>query len=206
MSENILIALINFLGLIVAAIIGALGTIFTQNIIKANKYKGIYYLEKGENFNELLSTTEKICMYTVNSFQLCNSINMLLEQDNTINIQQIIILVRKKENETPEDIEILNNINSIWIDWVKKGRIRKLLILGYDHDPDHYYTILGDRVVFTGHVFFDNTRPTGTNINYSPLVFFNDTDLGKKVIKKYQQHFDHLVDKYKTNVLYCSNN
>ena len=100
-----------------------------------------------------------------------------------------VILVRKKANVTKEDSDILNNIISIWKRWVLENRIKELTIIGYDHDPDHYYTIIGDELVFMGHVFFDETKPTKTNVNYSPLVCCNDTNLGKDIIQNCKQHF-----------------
>ena len=203
MTDTIIAAIIGFAGIILGTIIGALLNAFFLN--RKNKNKGIYYLKPSQNFNDLWGTVEEICMYTVNSYELCNGINTLLEQRADVFLHKLIILVRKKENETTEDLTILNNIISVWKRWVSEGRIKELTIIGYDHDPDHYYTIIGDKLVFTGHVFFDETKPTKTNVSYSPLVCCNDTSFGRDIIKNYKQHFDNIVHKYRgENTLYSS--
>ncbi len=81
-----------------------------------------------------------------------------------------------------------------------------MTIIGYDHDPNHYYSIIGDKFVFAGQICFDDTKPTGTNVNYSPLVFGDNTSIGKQVIKNYHSHFDNAMKKYKDDLtLYSSN-
>lgn len=131
----------------------------------------------------------------------------MLEQDQKMNINKITILVRKKIDESNEDIATLNEIIELWKRWVVAKRIKKLEIIAYDHDPDHYYTIMGNRLVFCGQVMFDATKPTGTTIDYLPLVFFDNTDIGRQVIKNYQKHFDNAVQKYKSKgLLYSSLN
>ena len=85
----------------------------------------------------------------------------------------------------------------------EKGRIKKLTIIAYDHDPDCYYTLLGDRLVFWGHVYFDENKPTQTDVDYTPLIFTDDNKVGQRVIKNFQKHFDNMVNRYKhTATLY----
>lgn len=192
---------------IIGAIIGAIGSIFgiyfKYQLSKGKvSNKGIYYLDSNNNFEDIISGVDTIRMYTVNSYELVNRINALLEQKPEISLNNVVVLVRRKSTESAEDIQYLDTIISIWRRWTQKGRIRKLLILSYDHDPDHYYTIIGDHLVFTGHVFFDNSRPTGTTINYKPLLFCNDTNLGREVIEQYKKHFEHLVKMNVNNKLY----
>ena len=161
---------------------------------------GIHYLEAGENFNDLWLSVNEICMYTVNSYELYNRINALLEQKANSNINKLTILVRKKIDETEEDLSTLKDIIDFWKKWVEKGRIRKLTIIGYNYDPDHYYTILGDKVVFSGHVYFDESKPTKTNISYSPIVFSNDTEIGRQAIKNFRAHFDNVAQRFEQSL------
>lgn len=198
MTDTILAAIIGF----VATITGVLLTAFFTN--RKNRSRGIYLLRPDDNFDDLLGSVHEILMYTVNSFELSNRVNTLLEQKSNVSLQKLTILVRNKDNETKEDIANLNDVISIWKRWVTEGRIRELNIIGYDYDPDHYYTILGNELVFTGHVYFDDTKPTGTHIDYSPLIFRDDTKLGRDVIKNYRHHFNQLVNRYKDRCLYTS--
>lgn len=201
MSDTIVAAIIGVIGIIIGALV---------NKILLNikvREKGIYYLKPNQNqdFDNLLTSVEEIRMYTVNSYELCNRVNTLLEQRENVFLRKLTILIRKKDTETVKDIEIINNVISIWKRWELEGRIRELTIIGYKNDPDHYYTILGDKLVFTGHVFFDDSKPTGTNISYRPLICCNNTELGRKIIRNYKKHFDHIVDKYQSeNTIYSS--
>lgn len=198
MTDTIIAAIIGF----VATITGVLLTAFFTK--GKNRSRSIYILKTNDSFDDLMSSVDEIFMYTVNSFELSNRVNTLLELKPNVNLQKFTILVRNKDNETKEDIANLNNAISIWKRWISEGRIRELNIIGYDYDPDHYYTILGDELLLTGHVYFDDTKPTGTNIDYSPLVFCNDTRLGREVIKNFKNHFSQLVNRYKDKCLYTS--
>ena len=168
-----------------------------RNSHNSNEDLGIHFLNEEENFSNIALGVNDICMYTLNSYEMYNITNTLLEQRPDSNIKNLTILVRKKKDETPKDLENLNNIISMWKRWAEKGRIKKLTIIGYDHDPDHYYTILGDKVVITGHVLFDNSKPTDTNVDYTPLVFTNETSVGREAICNFRQHFDNAVEKYR---------
>lgn len=202
---------------ITAAIIGwataitqfAFGTIQNKRnkgqIHALEQNSSVRFLQPNETFKDILPRVKSICMYTVNSYQLRNSINMILEQNPSITIKQITIMVRKKADECEAYLTELNTLIALWAEWVNKKRIKKLEIISYDHDPDHYYTILGDRLVFCGQVMFDTTKPTGTTIDYRPLVFTGETELGQQVIKNYQHHFDNTLKKYRsTGTLYSS--
>lgn len=204
MSENIIVALIGLAGTIIAATIGS---------IRANKYKHeaasyketsyVRFLEPNESFSTLIPKVKHICMYTVNSHELLNKLNTILEQNPRIVIKQLTILVRKKAQEKESDITILNTNLSLWESLKEKGRIKKLTIIAYDHDPDCYYTLLGDRLVFWGHVYFDENKPTQTDVDYTPLIFTDDDKVGQRVIKNFQKHFDNMVNRYKhTATLY----
>lgn len=204
MSENIIVALIGLAGTIIAAVIGN---------IRAKKYKYeatsykessyVRFLEPNESFLALLPKVKHICMYTVNSHELLNKMNTILEQNPGIKIRQLTILVRKKAQETESDITILNTNISLWESLKKKGRIKNLTIIAYDHDPDCYYTLLGNRLVFFGHVYFDESKPTQTVVDYTPLIFTDDNEVGQRVINNYQKHFDNMVNRYKnTSTLY----
>lgn len=138
-----------------------------------------------------------ISAYTVNSYEIYNKLNTILEQNPRMSIRKVTLLVRKKENETPNDIEILNRNIELWKRLVQENRIKELVIIAYDHDPDHYYTILGNRLLFCGQVLFDKSLPTGTKVDYLPLVYDNSTKLGRQIIKNYQHHFDNIVQQYR---------
>lgn len=142
-------------------------------------------------------------MYTVNSHELLNKMNTILEQNPRITIRKLTILVRKKAQETESDRTILNTNISLWESLKEKGRIKNLTIIAYDHDPDCYYTLLGNRLVFFGHVYFDPGKPTQTVVDYTPLIFTDDNEVGQRVIKNYQKHFDNMVNRYQnTSTLY----
>lgn len=202
MSDTIIAALIGFLAAIVVEII----RLYFQRKNKKSDSKDVdttvRFLEPSENFREVLNDVSCLRMYTVNSYELLGQVNTILEQNVNIVLNKVEILVRKKVDESEEDLKSLDTIITIWDNWVKKGRIKELTIVGYDHDPDHYYSIIGDKFVFAGQVFFDETKPTGTSVNYLPLVFGGDTSIGKQVIKNYHSHFDNVMKKYKGNSLY----
>ena len=199
MSETLVAAILGLFSGIIPTLLGAYFAYrrSKRNWHNSNEDQGIHFLKEGENFNNLALSVSEICMYTVNSYAMYNMTNTLLEQRPDSCIDRLTILVRKKGTETPEDLDALNNIISMWKKWAEKGRIRKLTIIGYDHDPDHYYTIFGDKVAITGHVLFDGSKPTGTNVNYSPLVFSNETSVGREAIRNFRQHFNNVVEKYR---------
>lgn len=201
---------------IVSALIGAIALILAE-VVAYLLYKkrpkesvqtkkevrdidNIFFLNPNFNFEKELQKVNSVMMYTVNSHELLGQLNLLFERNQQLKINNVIILVRKKDNETPKDMEILDMNISLWKSWVNKKRIKHLSIIGYDHDPDHYYTIIGDKLVFCGQVFFDPTKPTGTTVNYSPLVFKDDSEIGKKIIQNYQDHFDNVVEHYKKDL------
>lgn len=207
---------------IIAALIGSFVTITVEVIRlyfqKKNKKSDsqildtkdessvVRFLKPSENFREVLNDVNCLKMYTVNSYELLGQINTILEQNANIVLNKVEILVRKKVDESEENLKVLNTIIAMWDNWAKKGRIKELSIIGYDHDPDHYYSLIGDKFVFSGQVFFDDTKPTGTSVNYSPLVFCDDSNIGKQVIKNYHNHFDNVMKKYKDDLkLYPSN-
>lgn len=198
MSVEIIAAIIGFFGAVIAAVIGRIKfNKYQQQINSLEENSFIRFMRPGENFNNLLNRVDEICMYTVNSFEILNVLNLVLEQNTNISIKKLIIFVRKKIDENENDLAILENNINRWKYLVDNGKIKHLEIISYDHDPDHYYTIIGDRLVFFGQILFDNKKPTGTTINYSPLVVTDDNTVGQQIIKNYQNHFDNAVKKYK---------
>lgn len=201
MSDVIISALIAASATIIAALIGEH---FLYKKRTENYKSSIGFLKENDNYKDLLHDSRTCCMYTVNSYELLNELNLLLERNEEICLNEVNILVRKKHDETVEDINSLNSIIDLWKRLFEKGKIRKLSIIGYDHDPDHYYTIIDDKVVFCGQVLFDKTKPTGTTIEYVPLVILGKNEVEKRIIKNYQNHFDNVVEKYKEISNLCS--
>lgn len=201
MSENIIEALIGLAGAVCTIIAAVIGK------VKVNRYRQeaesyrdksyVRFLEPNESFSALIPKVKQICMYTVNSHELLNKVNTILEQNPKLTIEQLTILVRKKAQERESDITILNTNISLQKSLREKGRIKKLTIIAYDHDPDCYYTLLGSRLVFFGHVYFDESKPTQTTVDYLPLIINDDNEVGQQVIKNFQKHFDNMVDRYK---------
>lgn len=194
---------------IIAAIIGGVAVIIAAVISKVIMVKKdpayVRFIRENEDFRNIMVQAKDICSYTVNSHEILNKINTILEQNQEVVIQNFTLLVRKKINESPKDIEHLNTNIDLWKDLERKGRIRNLTIIAYDHDPDHYYTLFGNRLVFCGQVLFDKNKPTGTTVDYRPLVFENTDQIGAQVIKNYQTHFDNIVEKYRaTATIYSS--
>ena len=215
MTDLILSSIITTFGAIIVAVITSITAIISHKKMKKCEKECatlsdklfVRFLKPGENFQDILSKVDTICLYTVNSFELLNSTNKILEQNKNMFLNNVIILLRKKANETEADATILDNIINQWIRLEKQKRIRHLIIISYDHDSDHYYTLIGDEVVFFGQVLFDDTKPTGTNVNYLPLVFDNNTEIGRQVISNYKDHFKNVVNKYKdTSTIYDSQN
>ncbi|MBD5518764.1 MAG: hypothetical protein HDR07_09885 [Lachnospiraceae bacterium] len=108
MTDTIIAAIIGF----VATITGVLLTAFFTK--GKNRSRSIYILKTNDSFDDLMSSVDEIYMYTVNSFELSNRVNTLLELKPNVNLQKFTILVRNKDNETKEDIANLNNAISIW--------------------------------------------------------------------------------------------
>lgn len=202
MSDVVVAALIGSLGTLIAAIIGFFTNISLKKKVNYFSNNNAYarFLKPDENFSYLLGKAKRISMYTVNSHELLNEINKILERNSNIMIKKLVIMVRMKANETKADLDILKNNIRQWENWVNKKRIKNLTIIGYNHDPDHYYTIIEDRIVFAGQILFDKNKPTGTNVDYLPLVFSDESEVGKQVIKNYQRHFDNVVSNYKDSL------
>lgn len=198
MTENIIVALIGAAATIIAAAIGYLKTNkYKRDAISFRESSFVRFLKPNESFDALVPKVKSICMYTINSYELLNKVNTMLEQNKKMTIKNLTILVRKKDDESEEDLAILNNNISLWENLKRNGRIKKLTIISYKHDPDQYYTILGDRLVFCGHVFFDSSKPTNTTVDYTPLVFIDENEVGQRVIQNYQKHFDNMVKQYR---------
>ena len=204
MSENIIVALIGLVGTIITAVVGNIKIKKYKHEAASYKEKSyVRFLEPNESFSALIPEVKHICMYTVNSHELLNKVNTIMEQNPRITIRKLTILVRKKAQETESDITILNTNISLWKSLKEKGKIKNLTIIAYDHDPDCYYTLLGNRLVFFGHVYFDKSKPTQTAVDYTPLIFTDDNEVGQRVIQNYQKHFDNMVNRYKdTSTLY----
>lgn len=211
MPTEITAAFINFGGTIISSIIAFASVIFNvmykKQIKSYAKESFVRFLSQDENFKDVLTKVKTISAYTVNSYEIYNKLNTILEQNPQISIEKIILLVRKKVNEKPDDLQILNRNIELWGRLVQENKIKNLTIIAYDHDPDHYYTILGNKILFCGQVLFDKSLPTGTKVDYLPLVYDNSNKLGKQIIKNYQHHFDNIVKQYQAeNTLFNSTN
>lgn len=196
---------------IIAAFIGAAGTIIgvlATHLLENRKKKKVEnsinekkeilsFAEFSGDLNRLMGKMRTLQMYTVNSYVLCNQINMFLQQNPDVTLEKIEIMVRKKDDESESDLRRLDDIINNWQSLVENKRIKKLTIIGYDHDPDHHYTLIGDEAVFFGQVIFDDSKPTGTDVDYRPIIIRNDTEAGRTIIKNYQKHFDNVVERYK---------
>lgn len=201
MDPQVLAAIITAIGGIIGTIVSSIIAIFQSSEKKKYKHEVAVLTEKsfiriwGANdvFNKKLLLEDRICMYTVNSFEMRNNLNQILKQDPEIIINNLILLVRKKDNETGEELAQLHSILALWRSMVHSGRIKRLEIITYNHDPDHYYTIFGDRAVLCGHVYYDDTMPTGTTVNYTPTVISDENIIGQQLIADFQKHFDTLV-------------
>lgn len=206
MDPQVIAALVGFCGTIIAAIIGRIKIGECKKKIRSLEDASfVRFMRPGESFTEILPLVDSISMYTVNSFEVLHSLNTTLEQNPNISIKKITILVRNKDNETAEDATVLSQIIGLWKQLVDRGRIKSLEIIAYNHDPDHYYTLIGDSTAFCGQVMFDPMKPTGTTVNYLPLVFTSGNDIGQQVIKNYHAHFENAYSKYKdTGLLYTS--
>lgn len=211
MPTEITAAFINFGGTIISSIIAFASVIFNvmykKQIKSYAKESFVRFLSQDENFKDVLTKVKTISAYTVNSYEIYNKLNTILEQNPQMSIEKIILLVRKKVNEKSDDLQILNRNIELWGRLVQENKIKKLTIIAYDHDPDHYYTILGNKILFCGQVLFDKSLPTGTKVDYLPLVYDNSNKLGKQIIKNYQHHFDNIVKQYQAeNTLFNSTN
>lgn len=200
MTDTIIAALITggagLLTTVAAALFGIARNRSTKSKLAAISRKNAYVelLEPGHDFSHIARNVKSISLYTVNSHEFLNRVNLFLEQDRQATISKLTILVRRKEFESDTDLLLLNNNIAQWKNWLEKKRIKKLLIIGYNYDPDHYYAILGDRMVITGQVLFDDTKPTGTTVNYLPLVFSDGSAAGKQVIASYRDHFNNVTN------------
>ena len=200
MMESIIAAIISAIAAIVVGIFG-----IVKNKDKKQKLEKLSTQHAYANFLDdkierniynLLHSLSRISMFTVNSFEMKNRFNVFFERNKALEINELDILVRKKSDESESDKKILDDIVAQWIGWYRKDRIKKLKIVSYDHDPEQFYTVFGDKIMFSGQVFFDSTKPTGTNINYSPVVYNGDSEDGLKIIKMYRKHFDNILAHY----------
>lgn len=205
MDAEIWAALITSIAAVIVAIINKIDTKKYRR--EVNSYMTdnsfVRFWRKNDVFNTKLLLEERICMYTVNSFEMRNNINQILSQNPKIIIKNIILLVRRKPDEKSEDVKQLDDIIAMWQGLVRAGRIKKLEIIKYDHDSDHYYTLFGNRFAMCGHVYSDSTKPTGTSVDYIPTVITDENEIGQQLIDNFQKHFDNLVATYKqTSVVY----
>ena len=207
MDPQVFAAIITAVGGIIAAIVSSVIAVIQGN--EKKKYKSEVAALMGsaavriwgpnDVFNKKLLLEDRICLYTVNSFEMRNTLNQILNQNPDIAINNLILLVRKKGNESAKETDQLNDILKLWQEMVRVGKIKRLEIITYSHDPDHYYSIFGDRFVLCGHVYFDDRMPTGTTVDYVPSVITDDNVIGQQLIQKFQKHFDVLVKNHSTN-------
>ena len=209
MPTEIKAAFIGFCGTIIAAVIAFVSVIITLKCKKRMKLSTeqsfARFLTQKDCLKEIIANVESISAYTVNSHEIYNKLNTIFEQNPMIAIERVTLLVRKKADEKSKDIDLLNQNIELWKVLVQKQKIKNLTIIAYDHDPDHYYTLLVKSLLFCGQVLFDETMPTGTKVDYSPLAYDNSNELGRQVIEHYQKHFDNVVQHYeKDATLYNS--
>lgn len=194
--------------IVIGAIIGALGVIVAEVIRKPKKQKkdsnpnSIRYVKADEELFNKLSSVQCVYMYSVNSYALYNYTNAYLEQNPDVTIDKIILIVRRKKNESKTDVDALNQLIGNWHRLVVKSRIKSLKIIGNPHDINHYYTIMGDDLVFSGMVYHDDRLPSKTNVDYTPLLVTKESELGRTIIKRYKEHFDHTVEMFEKYYTY----
>ncbi len=145
---------------------------------------------------------KRVCLYTVNSYKWANIFQNQLATNPNIFLNEIVIMIRKKDNESQAYLDDLNNIIKIWKKLKEDNRIKKLSIYGYKNDPDHYYAKFGDSVVLTGHVYVDDDNISGTQIDLRPIVITREMNDGKEIIERYEKHFSEMIDKNKENIIF----
>lgn len=100
MPTEITAAFINFGGTIISSIIAFASVIFNvmykKQIKSYAKESFVRFLSQDENFKDVLTKVKTISAYTVNSYEIYNKLNTILEQNPQISIEKIILLVRKK--------------------------------------------------------------------------------------------------------------
>ena len=127
MSENIIVALIGLVGTIITAVVGNIKIKKYKHEAASYKEKSyVRFLEPNESFSAQIPEVKHICMYTVNSHELLNKVNTIMEQNPRITIRKLTILVRKKAQETESDITILNTNISLWKSLKEKGKIKDI--------------------------------------------------------------------------------
>lgn len=219
MSEGIVAAIIDALGAIVAAFIGAIIAIIGTKIKRRRspskalepqapaQHTSFHFMGAYDNPCKRIGSVSIIRMFSVNSHVLYNTIAPYLAKKPNIVIEEIILVVRRKPNESENDLNILYQLIKNWHRLVEKRRIHYMRIIGIPYDLNHYYTLIGTELAYSGMVYYDNDLPTHTDVDYTPLVITGETETGEQLIENYRKHFDRTVEAFKdTHTLYDSTN
>lgn len=180
---------------IAGAAVGAFGNSFfsKRNHKDNSEEERVHLIKTEENLLNDMCAADKVCIYAVNSFMWLRTFEMELSKNKSAHIKELVILLRKRDDENQSYLDNLDEIVKYW----KKLRdnnhqIGKLSILYYKNNPDHYYVIIGDSHVLTGHVYEDIDNVSGTKVDLQPICISNAVFEGKEIISRYQKHFDDL--------------
>ncbi|GHU80289.1 hypothetical protein FACS1894191_5200 [Clostridia bacterium] len=215
MSDTIIVAIIGVVAAVAptvaAAILGrknAISKSKLKDLLKSHAYIEFFSPKLEPSFIDAMARAPRVKMFTVNSYELLNRVNSSFEHDASFYIRELYIMVRKKVDESENDIRNLDSNIKQWKRWLTNGRIAKLKIVYYDQDAQHTYTLIGNSILFTGVVYFDQSKPTHTNVDYDPIVFYGDNSEGAKVIERFDKQFDNFLDFYekKGGLLFDSSN
>ena len=199
-------SLIEGLCAIVAAIVGAfIGSKHKERKMKNDQNSDdnyIHLFKPNEDIFEKFCKANKVCLYTVNSYKWANIFQNKLSLNPDAYIKEVVLLVRKKDTESQNYLDDLEDVLNIWKKLRDEGRIRKLSVYGYKNDPEHYYVKIGDLCVLTGHVYEDRENITGTIVDLKPILIPADAQDGKIIIESYGKHFDSMLEKNRNNKIY----
>lgn len=199
-------SLIEGLCAIVAAIVGAfIGSKYKERKMKNDQNSDdnyIHLFKPNEDIFEKFCKANKVCLYTVNSYKWANIFQNKLGLNPDAYINEVVLLVRKKDAESQNYLDDLEDVLNIWKKLRDEGRIRKLSVYGYKNDPEHYYVKIGDSCVLTGHVYEDQENITGTFVDLKPILIPSDAPDGKIIIESYGKHFDSMLEKNRVNKIY----
>lgn len=152
----------------------------------------IYNNSTAKKVDDKLLESNDIRIYSVNSHIMREQINFILQQHPQHTINRVCILVRKKTDETKEDLDTLNSEVDLWRKMRNNGKIAQLDIRFYKSDIDFYFTVLGDSMCLLGTVRKNKDMPTQTEVSFNPTVFTSQGENGKKVINSLIEKFDEL--------------
>lgn len=199
-------AIIGALGTIIGAVIGALGSKVkgSKESVPEN-LSGIRLMNDRENPCALVTEVPRSSFFSVNAYTIYNFVKAQIMLKPHAVINDITIVVRKKPDENQRDLAVLKQVIENWHALVTNGKIKKLKIVSTPHDINHYYAVMGTKQMFLGLVMHDDNLPTGTDVDYQPIFFSGDSEIGREMILKYQGHFNNVVARFEgENTLYDS--